>query len=172
MTEPQLIEQCLKHDRLAQRLLYDRYKNAMYTLAFRITGNFEVASEVLQDAFLQVFKHLSDFQGRSTLGAWIKTIVIRTALSSVRAQKAIFEPLETKHDSTHLDWGLQEIDAHYLEQAIQSLSDGYRAVFVMAEVEGFSHKEIAETLGISEGTSKSQLFYAKKRLREILVPNL
>ena len=168
MTEAALIEKCLENDRNAQRLLYERYKNAMYSLAYRVTGNFESAAEVLQDAFLQVFRHIGDFQGRSTLGAWIKTIVIRTALSSMRSKKLEFESLETHHETAPLDWGTS-IDVQYLEQAIQSLPEGYRAVFVLAEVEGFAHKEIAEMLGISEGTSKSQLFYAKKRLREILV---
>lgn len=167
MTERDLIQHCLANNRNAQRLLYERYKNAMYTLAFRMTGDFDTAAEVLQDAFLQVFRHLSNFQGKSTLGAWIKTIVVRTALSHLRRRHIRFESLETHHETGHVDWGLA-LDTEYLERAIQALPEGYRAVFVLAEVEGFSHKEIGEMLGISEGTSKSQLFYAKKRLRETL----
>jgi len=167
MTDRALIDNCLANDRNAQRLLYDRYKKAMYTLAYRMTGDFETAAEVLQDAFLQIFRHLGDFQGKSTIGAWIKTIVVRTALSELRRRRVVFESLETRHEPTTLDWGTA-LDAEYLEQAIQALPEGYRAVFVLAEVEGFAHKEIGDLLGISEGTSKSQLFYAKKRLRETL----
>lgn len=167
MTERDLIQHCLANDRNAQRQLYERYKNAMYTLAYRVTGDFETAAEVLQDAFLQVFRHLADFQGKSTLGAWIKTIVVRMALSELRRRRVRFESLEPHHETGNLDWGT-DLDAEYLEHAIQALPEGYRAVFVLAEVEGFSHKEIGDMLGISEGTSKSQLFYAKKRLRQTL----
>lgn len=137
----------------------------MFTLAFRITGNFEVAAEVLQDAFLQIFRHLSSFQGRSTLGAWIKTIVVRTAIGSTRRQHILhFEAVNDQTEQIILDWG-DHLDAEYLEKAILELPEGYRSVFVLAEIEGFSHAEIAEMLQISEGTSKSQLFHAKKRLR-------
>jgi RNA polymerase sigma factor (sigma-70 family) len=81
--EQSLITACLAHDRLAQKTLYDRYKRAMYTLAYRITGNFETANEVLQDGFLQVFRSLGNFRNESTLGAWIKTIVVRTAYKPI-----------------------------------------------------------------------------------------
>lgn len=167
MTERQLIEACKLNDRNAQRLLYERYKNAMFTLAYRVTGNFETAAEVLQDAFLQVFRHLDDFQQRSTVGAWIKTIVVRTAISSTRRKKIDFDPIEAVKEPSTLDWGTN-FDIEYLEKAIQSLPEGYRTVFILAEVEGFSHLEIADMLQISEGTSKSQLFHAKKRLRAYL----
>ncbi len=168
MTERDLIQQCLANDRNAQRLLYERYKKGMYTLAYRIVGDFDTAAEVLQDALLQVFRHLADFQGKSTLGAWIKTIVVRTALGELRRRRVRFESLEPQHETGSVDWGATARDTEYLERAIQALPEGYRAVFVLAEVEGFSHKEIGDLLGISEGTSKSQLFYAKKRLRETL----
>ncbi len=79
IAQTQLIAQCLAHDRLAQRTLYDQYRRAMFTLAYRITGDFDAAAEVLQDAFLQVFKSLGNFRHESTLGAWIKTIVVPTA---------------------------------------------------------------------------------------------
>ncbi|MCW5921478.1 MAG: RNA polymerase sigma factor [Saprospiraceae bacterium] len=167
MHERDLIQQCLANDRNAQRQLYERYKNAMYTLAYRVTGDFDTAAEVLQDAFLQVFRHLADFQGKSTLGAWIKTIVVRTALGELRRRRIRFESLEPHHETVNWDWGT-DLDVEYLEHAIQALPEGYRAVFVLAEIEGFSHKEIGDMLGISEGTSKSQLFYAKKRLRQTL----
>lgn len=166
MTEVDLIRLCLKQDRLAQRELYNRYKTAMYTTAYRMTGDFETANDVLQEAFVKVFRGLANFRKESTLGAWIKTIVVRTALSKLKTQTH-FEDLEQVDNTKWLDWG-NTLDAEYLERAIQDLPDGYRSVFVLIEVEGYSHKEVAEMLGISVGTSKSQLFYAKKRLRATL----
>lgn len=167
MTEAELIEACRNGDRLAQKSLYDKYSRAMYTLAYRMTGEFELANDVLQEAFLKVFRHLDSFRAESTLGAWIRTIVVRTALSKIR-RKPPTESLEDHHTAQLIDWGGTRMDTEYLERAIKALPEGYRAVFVLIEVEGYSHQEVADLLGISVGTSKSQLFYAKKRLRESL----
>jgi RNA polymerase sigma factor (sigma-70 family) len=167
MSELELIEACLKGDRLAQKDLYDRYKRAMYTLAYRITGNFELAEDVLQEAFIRVFKHLDSFRRESTLGAWIKTILVRTAYSHIRNQRLFVENAEGTHDPEYIDWGGFS-SAEYLEKAIMDLPDGYRTVFTLVEIEGYAHKEVADILGVSVGTSKSQLFHAKKRLRETL----
>ena len=164
MTEAELIQACLANDRLAQKQLYERYKRAMYTTAYRITGDLESANDVLQEAFVKVFRGLPKFRKESTLGAWIKTIVVRTALSKVK-KEVRFEPLDQVHTGTMIDWG-NYLDAEYLEKAIKALPEGYRTVFVLIEVEGYSHKEVAKMLNISVGTSKSQLFYAKKRLRQ------
>ncbi len=166
MTESELIDACLAHDRLAQRELYDRYKGAMFTLAYRITSDFELANDVLQEAFVKVFRALPRFRRESTLGAWIKTIVIRTAISKVNREPA-FEPLEPDHTRGWIDWG-DYLETEYLEKAIANLPDGYRTVFILIEVEGYQHQEVADMLGVTVGTSKSQLYYAKKRLRALL----
>ncbi len=163
MTETELIEACIANDRLAQRTLYDKYSRAMYTAAYRITNDFELAEDVLQEAFVKVFRHIAGFRRESTLGAWIKTIVVRTALSHIKKRPHI-EELTPGHTKDMIDWG-DYLEAEYLERAIGELPEGYRAVFVLIEVEGYSHKEVADMLGISVGTSKSQLFHAKKRLR-------
>ncbi|MEL6945371.1 MAG: RNA polymerase sigma factor [Bacteroidota bacterium] len=147
MTEAELITACLKQDRTAQKTLYDRYKNAMFTTAYRMMGDFEQAEDVLQEAFVKVFRALPKFRKESTLGAWIKTIVVRTALSKLK-KKDLTEPLEDYHANRYADW-TNHLDAEYLEKAIQALPDGYRAVFLLIEVEGYSHKEVAEMLGIS-----------------------
>jgi RNA polymerase sigma-70 factor (ECF subfamily) len=165
VTEAELISGCLLHDRIAQRQLYDRYKNAMYTLAYRITGDFDDANDVLQDSFMDVFRHLDQFRSESTLGAWIKRIIIRRSTKKKRI--VIWENIDDIPDSG-VDWGEEEINASHLETAILSLPDGFRTIFVLAEVEGYTHREIALTLGISEGTSKSQLFHAKRKLRNML----
>jgi RNA polymerase sigma factor (sigma-70 family) len=121
---------------------------------------------VLQDAFIKIFRALPKFRRESTLGAWIKTIVVRTALNKVKRTPR-FEPVEHHHLGNSVQWS-NHIEAEYLEKAIMALPEGYRAVFVLIEVEGYSHKEVADMLGISTGTSKSQLFYAKKKLRASL----
>ncbi len=168
MTETVLVNGCIANDRIAQRQLYDRYKTAMYTLAYRLTGDFDDANDVLQDAFLEVFKNIKQFRQQSTLGAWIKTILIRKAYR--KRQKIryldLVEELPTEAASTN--WYDENSNAEHLEAAIVSLSEGFRTVFVLVEVEGYTHREVAEMLGIAEGTSKSQLFYAKKKLREKL----
>ncbi len=166
MTESELIATCLTGDRLAQKELYDRYSRAMYTIAYRITADFDLANDVLQEGFIKVFKNLHRFRKESTLGAWIKVIVVRTALSRVKREPKT-ESFEPHHAAEMVDWG-HRLDVEYLEKAIQALPEGYRTVFVLAEVEGYAHKEIAELLNISVGTSKSQLFHAKKSLRKML----
>ncbi len=170
MTESEIVHGCLKEDRYAQKLLYDKYKDAMFTLAYRISGDFLLAEEILHDAFLKVFRGLGGFRFESTLGAWIKIIVARTAYSKIK-KKVVFEPFETASHDQSVHWG-NSLDTEYLENAIMALPEGYRTVFIMIEVEGFSHREVAEMLGISEGTSKSQLFHAKKKLRILLAEYL
>jgi RNA polymerase sigma factor (sigma-70 family) len=168
-SEAELISGCLLHDRLAQRLLYDRYKKAMYTLAYRITGDFDDANDVIQDAFLEVFKHLSQFRGDATLGAWIRQIVIRKATKKKKIvvwQNLDDSPVES------INWADGNINMAHLETAILALPDGFRTIFVLAEVEGYTHREIATMLSISEGTSKSQLFHAKRKLRIMLTSKL
>lgn len=164
-SEAELITGCLLHDRVAQRNLYDRYKKAMYTLAYRITGDFDDANDVLQDAFLEVFRHLDQFRGEATLGAWIKQIVIR---KSTKKKKIVNWQNVDENLEEVINWGETEINVAHLETAILLLPDGFRTIFVLAEVEGYLHREIALMLNISEGTSKSQLFHAKRKLRDML----
>jgi RNA polymerase sigma-70 factor (ECF subfamily) len=168
ISEADLITGCLLHDRIAQRQLYDRYKKAMYTLAYRITGDFDDANDVLQDAFLDVFRHLDQFRGDATLGAWIKQIVVR---KSTKKKKTVIWQNVEDYTGEVVDWGNSDINAAHLETAVLSLPQGFRTIFVLAEVEGYTHREIAVMLNISEGTSKSQLFHAKRKLRTMLSTN-
>ncbi|MDN3634729.1 RNA polymerase sigma factor [Neolewinella lacunae] len=167
MTEAALVKACLAQDRRAQKELYDRYSRAMYTACYRICGDFDLANDALQEGFLKVFQKLDTYRGDSTVGAWMKVVIVRTALNKIRTQK-VMEPLPLNYADEELDWSATALDTEYLEQAIQRLPAGYRAVFVLIEVEGYKHQEVADLLNISVGTSKSQLFYAKKKLREYL----
>jgi RNA polymerase sigma-70 factor (ECF subfamily) len=164
--ERRLVQDCLKRERHAQKELYDRYKDAMYTIAFRISSNSDDASDVLQDAFVQVFRDLHQYSGQSTLGAWIKTIVIRTALRNVK-MAPVTESMEVVTGREVIEWP-EAMNGEYLHQAIESLPPGYKVVFLLTEVEGYSHKEVSEMMQISVGTSKSQLSRAKKLLQQKL----
>lgn len=169
LTEEEMIAGCLKNDRKAQKALYDQYKSRMFTLAYRITNSFEDAGDVLQDGFIYVFENLDSFRGNSRLSTWIHTIMARTALKKIR-ERIVFSDLTENEGPETIDWG-GEIDVQLLEQAIHGLPDGYRSVFTLYEIEGFKHTEIAEMMGISVNTSKTQLFKAKRMLIQKLRGN-
>lgn len=164
--EKKLIEKCLSNDRLAQKYLYDKYKDAMYTLAYRIFRNETLACDALQDGFIEVFNNLEKFEGRSTLGAWIKTIIIRKCLKNKKMEKN-YEPIDDNYDEMVCCWD-DDLTGEELDRAINMLSPGYRCIFTLIEIEGYSHKEVSTMLEISEGTSKSQLSRAKLHLQESL----
>lgn len=164
--EKELINGCLQQDRRYQRALYEKYKRALYTKAYRIVNNAEYAHDVLQEGFIEIFRDLKNFRQESSLGSWMKTIIIRKALLHCRTEKKIEEFDAAEHDQS-VSWP-DNLTGEYLDKAIRELPDGYRAVFLLIEVEGYSHKETAGMLGISEGTSKSQLYHAKKMLQKKL----
>ena len=166
--ENSLVDGCIKKDYKAQKLLFDRYKDAMYTIAFRMLNDGEEANDALQDAFIQVFRDIGKFRGESTIGAWIKTIVIRTGLKKIRERnKSGFGNTPDVPENEPVIWP-SWINSNDLEKAILSLADGYRIVFLLIEVEGYSHKEVAEMLDMPVGTSKIRLFRAKQQLRQLL----
>jgi RNA polymerase sigma-70 factor (ECF subfamily) len=166
LTENQLIEGCRKNKRKYQKRLYDQYCDAMYTVAFRMVNDTDLASDVLQEAFIQVFRDIHQFRGDATIGSWIKTIVVRSALKKLKTESWNI-PIEDVSNGELIEWP-DEMLGEDLEKAILSLPAGYRSIFLLVEVEGYKHKEVAEMLGVSEGTSKSQLFYAKKLLQKRL----
>lgn len=162
------IEACKNGNRLAQKQLYDKYCDAMFTLAYRIVGNYEQAKDVLQETFLSVFKGINNFRFESTIGAWIKVILLRTAYRHIKSETAM-EYLE--ENNAYENTANEETDIYdfkHLEQAIMDLPTNARSIFTLVEIEGYKHKEIAEMLSISEGTSKSQLHYAKQLLKKKL----
>jgi len=159
-----LIKGCKNCEPRAQKQLYNAYKNCMFTICMRITTNYEDARDAMQDGFIAVFNDISKFRAEVSLGSWIKTIMIRSALKKLKPVN--FTSSDDLPD-TPVEWDF-ELSGEELQKAIWALPEGYRVVFVMYEVEGYSHAEIAEILHISEGTSKSQLHYAKRKLKELL----
>lgn len=154
----------------AQYELYNRYVTAMYNAAIRIVGNSAEAEDVLQESFAKVFQHLPTFRSEATVGAWIKRIVVTTALSHLRSKKKLqvveMQVLPDLKEEENAD--LEVFDAKTLHEAIKKLPEGSRVVFTLFAVEGMSHKDIAKELGISESTSKTQYMRAKQLLKSQL----
>lgn len=165
-------------ERSAQHSLYNRYAQAMFNVALRITKNEEDANDVLQEAFVNAFKYLGSFKGDATFGAWLKRIVVNTALHYQKKKKVDTVPLEDHHtgeDETQDDGpGIAFEDADGLtveaiQAAVAQLPDGYRNVLTLYLFEGYDHEEVAEILAISVGTSKSQYNRAKAKLKQLLL---
>ncbi len=166
--EKAIIEQCKSGNREAQYQLYKMYSKAMYNVCFRMMNNQMDAEDALQMSFVQVFSKLSDYRYESTIGAWIKRIVVNHCINLLRKNKVKLETLDDKYDvpvsvDEPVSYNIQKVkDAVYL------LSDGYRAIFSLYAMEGYDHGEIAEIMNISESTSKSQYSRAKAKLIQIL----
>ena len=165
--EQQLLAGCLAQDRVAQQQLYQRYKTAMFSCALRILNDRALAQDALQEAFMAVFQHLSDFRQHSALGTWIRSIVVNTALQTLRREQRMEVYDQDRHPEPLVAWH-DNLTGEALDKALGELPAGYRAVFCLVEVEGYAHGEVAEMLGIAEGTSKSQLYHAKRLLQRKL----
>ena len=164
----ELIEACVKGDRLAQRNLYDVFSKRMYMVCVRYTKSQQEAEDVLQDSFIKVFKNLKGYRGESRLDYWIKRIVVNTALNSQRKKLYMYPMVDiddVKNDYDHSKT-LSSFQLEELLNMINELPTGCRTVFNLFAIEGYSHKEIAEMLEVSEGTSKSQFSRARKLLQE------
>jgi RNA polymerase sigma factor (sigma-70 family) len=157
-----LVHKCLRNDRRAQKELFERYYRAMFNTALRIVKDEETCYDVVQEAFILVFNNLEQFRFKSTIGAWIKTIVVRQAIHRIRPEVTAGTTIQN-YDA--IVWP-EDLSGEYLQKAILELPDGYRTVFTMVEIEGYSHREVAEMMQISEGTSKSQLYHAKRMLQK------
>ncbi len=169
--EKKLLADCLEHKAEAQRQLYERYKVPMYRLCLRYAGSAAEAEDLLQEGFIRVFSDLPQFRGEGALGGWIRQVVLRTALQYVRKRmkQAPWVAEDQIPDGPAQDaFPEEDWDARHVVQLLRQLPEGYRTVFNMYVLEGYSHKEIAEILGISESTSKTQLFKAKAQLRRQL----
>ncbi|BDD09560.1 DNA-directed RNA polymerase sigma-70 factor [Fulvitalea axinellae] len=167
-TDEELIRKCIEGDSEAQYTLYSKYAQNMYGVALRYARSEQEAEDVLQEAFIKIFQKMDTFQGNSTIGAWIKRIVVNTALNSRRG-KLYASPMEDVSDLNYnddRDWVLSDFQYEELLGMVRELPAGCQAVFNLYAIEGYNHKEIAEMMEVSEGTSKSQLARAKKLLRE------
>ncbi len=170
LTEKELIEGCCKGSRASQKALYDRYCRKMMTVCLRYAKSVAEAEDILQEVFVKVFHNLKDFRQEAKLETWITRIIVNTALNS-RRKKLYLYPMVDVESINIPDQELSLSGMHFTQllEMIQSLPQGCQVVFNLFAVEGYSHKEIAELLSISEGTSKSQFARAKSLLQAKLL---
>ena len=168
MDERQLISRAIAGDSLAERALYDAHVDRVYALAYRMSGRDDLAQDFTQDAFIRAFQRLGDFRGESAFSTWLHTIAVSTILNGLRKAKRfggreaeLDEAATVTHPARHAEPDLKQ----RLRAAIDALPEGYRTVFLMHDVEGYTHEEIGAALGIASGTSKAQLFRARAKLR-------
>jgi len=179
LSESAAIERAKQGDAEAFRMLYDRHKRRVYSLCLRMTANTAEAEDLAQEAFLQLFRKIGTFRGESAFSTWLHRLSVNVVLMHLRKKSLPSVSLEettqsTEEDSPKKDFGTEDlslagsIDRLHLQKAVESLPPGYRTIFVLHDVEGYEHNEIAGIVGCSIGNSKSQLHKARMKLRDIL----
>lgn len=168
MNEQQLIEGCRKGDRRAQKELYDTYSRKMMGVCLRYVDDRETARDLLQDGFVKVFTGLGSYAGSGSFEGWMRRIFVNCALEYLRRSDVLREAtdLENTAELIHPDSSaISDLSAAELMRLVSELPTGFRTVFNMFAIEGYSHKEIGEMLGITESTSRSQYTRAKQLLQ-------
>lgn len=171
MDEQSLIEHCLKGDSIAQRTLFEKFAPKMLAVCLRYMKSQEEAEDVLQEGFIKVFTKLKDYNSSGSLEGWIRRIVVNSALDQIRKNQKFLKDTPLDEVTFKLDNNysiLEELNAQSLMDLVQQMPTGYRTIFNLFAIEGFSHKEIGELLGISENTSKSQYSRARTYLQQEL----
>ena len=168
MDELQLIEGCRKGDRRAQKALYETYSRKMMSVCLRYVSDWETARDLLQDGFVKVFTHIDSYTGNGSFEGWLRKIFVNSALEYLRHADVLRESTDLDQTVERVETGsspLSDVSAAELMQLIQSLPAGFRTVFNLFAIEGYSHKEIGERLNITESTSRSQYTRAKQLLQ-------
>lgn len=169
--ELKIINGCKKGDKRAQYLFYETFKKLVFGICMRYAKDVPEAEDVMQDTFVTLYRDLYQYKPSGPLGGWVRRVTVNVALQHVRKKKMIFSDVEMNTLAEQVegdDQILGALHAREIMRMIQLLPEGYRIVFNLYVVEGFSHQEIAEQLDISVNTSKSQLSRAKKNLKKIL----
>lgn len=174
MTEPDL-QACLRGDRLAQKAFFERFKGKMFALCLRYASCREDAEDILQEGFVRVFRDLHQYAGPGNLEGWVRKVFVNTALQHLQKQRK--NPVTTGLDGQDFPDGDEnyrdeELPAKNMIRILQQLPPGFRTIFNLYLLEGYSHPEIAEILGISVGTSKSQLLRAKALFKKLFENSL
>ncbi len=171
MDERELIARICAGDGAAERALYDAHVDRIYRLVYRLAGDDDLAREFTQDTFVRAFERLRGFRGEAKLSTWLHAIATSVTLNGLRKVKRLRLREADLDDAATLSGAGRRAEPDLkrrLAEAIDALADGYRTVFVMHDVEGYTHEEIGATLGIESGTSKAQLSRARAKLRDAL----
>jgi RNA polymerase sigma-70 factor (ECF subfamily) len=165
-----IVKKAMDGDESSYKALYSKYAKAMYNICIRLLNNKQDAEDVLQESFITAFKRLKELKEASTFGGWLRRIVVNNCHQQGRKLKLSFEELDAIEEEAVEDdfnW-MAEVPATEVHFAIRSLPDGCRKIFLLYTGENYTHKDIAELLGIAESTSKSQYLRAKKLLQQQL----
>jgi len=182
LNEAEAIERAKQGNAEAFQSLYDKHKRRVYSLCLRMTANVAEAEDLTQEAFLQLYRKIGTFRGESAFSTWLHRLSVNVVLMHLRKKGLPVVSLEettqgAEEDSPKKDFGTQDlaltgsIDRLQLQRAVEDLPPGYRTIFVLHDVEGYEHNEIAEIVGCSIGNSKSQLHKARMKLRDLLKMN-
>ncbi len=168
--EKRLIQGCLRGKVKAQKELYENFANKMYAICMRYTGNQDDAKDILQEGFIKVYGNLDRFGFKGSFEGWMRRIFVNTSIEFLRkrTRMGFTEEIEDDKIGGSADQSYNKIEAADIMRYINKLPQGYRMVFNLYVIEGYLHKEIAEMLGISEGTSKSQLNKARNMMQRLL----
>ena len=168
-----LIAGCLKNSSPAQEAVYERYSAKMYAVCIRYVGDTESAKDVMIQGFLKVFDKISQFKKEGSFEGWIRRIMVNESLNYLRKSKFMHLEVDLAAAEREPDYNFIQntIEANELIAMVNLLPPGYKTVFNLYAIEGYSHKEIAEMMDISENTSKSQLSRARKHLQQLLLKN-
>ena len=178
LSESEAIERAKQGDGDAFETLYDLHKRRVYSLCLRMTANAAEAEDLTQEAFLQLFRKIGTFRGESAFSTWLHRMAVNVVLMRLRKKNLpivpLDDPLETEEESSKKEPGAPDlkltgsVDRMQIQRAVDALPPGYRTIFVLHDVEGYEHNEIAELVGCSIGNSKSQLHKARMKLRDLL----
>jgi len=178
LSEAEAIERAKQGDGKAFEALYNLHKRRVYSLCLRMTANTAAAEDLTQEAFLQLFRKIGTFRGESAFSTWLHRMAVNVVLMQLRKKGLPVVPLEetmeTEEEGPRKEPGAEDlslagsIDRMQLQQSIGALPPGYRMIFLLHDVEGYEHNEIAEMVGCSIGNSKSQLHKVRMKLREFL----
>jgi RNA polymerase sigma-70 factor, ECF subfamily len=178
LSEAQAIERAKNGDAEAFEVLYNLHKRRVYSLCLRMTANTAQAEDLTQEAFLQLFRKIGTFRGESAFSTWLHRMAVNVVLMHLRKKGlpvvSLEETIETEEEAPRKELGAQDpvlagsVDRLQLQRAVEDLPPGYRTIFVLHDVEGYEHNEIAGLVGCSIGNSKSQLHKARMKLREFL----
>lgn len=171
MKEEDLIKGCIREDRECQKELYKRFAGKMMVVCMRYAAGRMEAEDILQDGFIKVFDNISRFKMEGSLEGWVRRIMVNTAINKIRSNKVRFEEInDSTHESELYDQNaIDKMSEQDILKLINQMPQGYRYVFNMYAIEGYSHKEIADSLGIEEASSRSQYAKAKKYLQQQII---
>lgn len=168
MTEYELIKGCIRNDSRCQRTLFEQYAGKMMAVCLRYAQDQMEAEDMLQDGFIRVFSNIHQFKFEGSFEGWIRRVIVNAALKRLQKRKMHFQEITDRNeDAQRMDpYVYNHLGEAELMQLIHQLPDGYRTVFNLNVIEGYSHEEIADMLGIQAGTSRSQLVKARKMLQQ------